>query len=95
MPRYRDDDDRDYDDRDRDRYDDDDRGYDRRRSRVRRGFRCPYCGSDETPFLRSQISGAGWAVFVIMIFLCFPLCFIGLLITEEYRVCRDCGVRLG
>jgi hypothetical protein len=61
----------------------------------RRGFRCPNCRSDEPPLIRKDISAAGWAVFVVMLLFCFPLFFIGLLMQEEYRVCRDCGVRLG
>ena len=65
-----------------------------RRSR-RRGFECPYCGCDSSPARRSQISTAGWMVFVMMILFCLPLFWVGLLITEEYRVCRDCGARLG
>jgi hypothetical protein len=64
------------------------------RSREREGFRCPYCRSTARPYSRSQISPAGWAVFAIMLFICTPLFFIGLLMTEEYRECADCGRRL-
>jgi DNA-directed RNA polymerase subunit RPC12/RpoP len=67
----------------------------RRRRRRRRSFECPYCGSDDLPSNRSQISAAGWAVFVVGFLVCLPLCLIGLFITEQYRVCRDCGARLG
>lgn len=59
------------------------------------GFECPYCHTDQPPSTRSQISPAGWVVFVAMLFFCFPLFFIGLLMTEEYKVCSQCGVRLG
>jgi hypothetical protein len=44
--------------------------------------------------VRTQISAAGWTVFIVMILFCWPLFFIGLLMTEEYRVCSDCGMRL-
>src|SRR5262249_16614044 len=82
----------DYDDdrpsrRRRDDYDDDED----RISLRRGGFRCPYCRSTERPYVSSQISPAGWVVFVIMILFCLPLCFIGLLMTEETRTCADCG----
>lgn len=79
------------DDNDDDDRDDDDFGP------VSRGgrFRCPFCGSRETPDTRSQISVGGWVVFAVMMFFCFPLFWIGLLMTEEYRVCRDCGSKLG
>ena len=59
------------------------------------GFRCPYCNSSVWPITRSQISTGGWIVFAVMLLVCFPLFFIGLLITEEYKVCADCGTRIG
>jgi lipopolysaccharide-induced tumor necrosis factor-alpha factor len=62
--------------------------------RVRRGFRCPYCGCTEPPLQSSDISAAGWVVFALMLLFCFPLFWIGLLIKEEYRRCVDCGARL-
>jgi len=91
-PRRYDDDD-DYDDRPsrRRRDDSDDEDEDDRFSLRRGGFRCPYCRSRERPYVSSQVSAAGWVVIVIMILFCVPLCFIGLLMTEETRVCCDCG----
>jgi hypothetical protein len=90
------------DDRPSRRYEDDDRPSRRREvddedddRPSRRGFRCPYCRSTARPYVSSQISPAGWVVFVVMILFCFPLFFIGLLMTEEYRTCSDCGMRLG
>ncbi len=82
--RYRDD----HDDRPRRR----DEDYE---DRPRRGFRCPYCGTSEPPVIRQQISVAGWVVFAVMLFVCLPLFFIGLLMNEDVRYCRDCGARLG
>ena len=58
-------------------------------------FRCPFCGSRAIPVRRAQISAAGWVVFVVMLLFCLPLFWLGLLITEEYRVCHDCGSRIG
>ena len=75
--------------------DDDDYGYDPRPRRARRGFRCPYCKSEETPLVRTRISTGGWVVFGVMMFTCFPLFWIGLLMKEDYRECYDCGVPLG
>lgn len=74
-----------------------------RRSRRRRyeddeqrsGFRCPFCKSDYPPRVRSKISTAGWVLFVILLLGCFPICWVGLLITENYRVCDECGINLG
>lgn len=61
----------------------------------RKGFRCPFCGSDSAPRVRKQISQTGWVVFVLLLLFCFPLCFIGLLIKEDYRQCYECGMKLG
>lgn len=58
------------------------------------GFRCPYCKSTARTVTRSQISVAGWIVFAIMLAFCFPLFWIGLLMTEEVKVCGDCGNKL-
>ncbi|MCI0457633.1 MAG: LITAF-like zinc ribbon domain-containing protein [Gemmataceae bacterium] len=58
-------------------------------------FSCPYCGTDELPWQRSEISGAGWAVFVILLLFCFPLFWIGFFIKDTYRICARCGIRLG
>jgi hypothetical protein len=38
---------------------------------------------------------AGWIVFVVLLLFFFPLCFLGLLVREEYEVCADCRARLG
>jgi hypothetical protein len=55
--------------------------------------RCPNCQSADSPLASSSISAVGWVVFVLLIFLFCPLCFLGLLITEPRRVCRRCGHR--
>lgn len=59
------------------------------------GFRCPYCNTDETPLTRSKISVGGRVVFGVMILVCFPLFWIGLLMKENYRECSECGTRIG
>jgi hypothetical protein len=33
-------------------------------------------------------------VFVVLLIFCFPLCFIGLLISDDYRVCSGCCIKL-
>lgn len=72
----------------------DDEDYDRRRRRGGR-WRCPYCDSRAAPRLRSEISTGGWVVFVVLLLFFFPLCWIGLLMTEQHRTCFDCGARIG
>jgi transcription elongation factor Elf1 len=72
---------------------DDDR---ERRRRHGVGFRCPYCNTDTPPLTRSKVSTGGWVTFILLLLLfCWPLCWIGLLIKEEYHVCTDCGMKLG
>jgi DNA-directed RNA polymerase subunit RPC12/RpoP len=62
---------------------------------LRRRFKCPECGSTYPPLTRSEISQTGWILFVVLLLFFFPLCFLGLLMKDEYRACADCGVRLG
>jgi hypothetical protein len=58
-------------------------------------FRCPYCQSQSPPIQQQKISTAGWILFVVLLLACFPLCWIGLLIKEDYRTCSFCGLNLG
>jgi hypothetical protein len=58
-------------------------------------FKCPYCGAEAPPTVRRRISTAGWVVLVVLLLVCLPLFWIGLLIREDYRVCSQCGVNLG
>jgi uncharacterized protein YbaR (Trm112 family) len=61
------------------------------------GFRCPWCGFSGPPLTHRRIAPAGWAVFIILLLGCVTIlfCWIGLLITEDYRVCGGCGARMG
>lgn len=61
----------------------------------RRGYECPFCGSDSFFLEKTRVSTAGWVTFCIVLLLFFPLCWVGLLIREPYRVCGSCGSRLG
>ena len=59
-------------------------------------FRCPYCSSTLPPLYRSEVSGAGWVLFwILLLVTCALLCWIGLLIRDNYRVCASCGMKLG
>ena len=58
-------------------------------------FKCPFCQSQSPPVQKQKISTAGWILFVILLLACFPLCWIGLLIKEDYRSCSFCGLGLG
>jgi hypothetical protein len=85
--------------RPRDDYRSDERPRDDYRPEPRRRtprFRCPYCDSDEMPRVSEEISTGGWVVFVVLCFVCIPLCWIPLIsMKEQKRYCFDCGMKLG
>jgi RNA polymerase subunit RPABC4/transcription elongation factor Spt4 len=58
------------------------------------GYRCPHCGSTYPPITERRISSEGWIVFIALLFFCFPLFWIGLLMKEELRICPMCRARL-
>jgi hypothetical protein len=82
-----------------------------RRSRRRDGFRCVHCGSRELPEVLQRTRTEGWVAFVVLSIItvpvivhylgwgAVPLAFLvsslALLMKEDYRVCSDCGIRLG
>ena len=57
-------------------------------------FRCPYCQTTQPPVVATRISTGGWIVFAALLVACLPLCFIGLLIKEEYTRCSWCRAPL-
>lgn len=58
-------------------------------------YRCWSCNMPELPRVRYDISFAGWVVFAMLISVCFPLCFLGLLFREPRWYCPVCGVAPG
>jgi hypothetical protein len=58
-------------------------------------IRCPVCQTYALVAIKRKVSTGGWVVFVILLVFTIILCWVGLLIQEEYRVCSNCGVRLG
>ena len=59
------------------------------------GFRCPQCQTQAAPVLEKKITTGGWILFAVLLLLCFPLCWLGLLINEDHRVCSFCRLALG
>jgi hypothetical protein len=60
-------------------------------------FACPQCNSSAPPVVTEQVSAAGWIVFVVLIFMCLPLCWIPFVVSglkEPVRRCGSCGMRL-
>jgi hypothetical protein len=74
------------------RFDDEDEFDDDPDDEIR--IRCPFCRKKGEPYVREQISMAGWIVFAVVLFFFFPLCWIGLLMKEKARYCRRCHSRL-
>jgi DNA-directed RNA polymerase subunit RPC12/RpoP len=68
----------------------------RRRKKKRRPEKaeCPYCDSTARPYSTWVISQNGWIVFIILLIFFFPLCWIGLLMTDPVYRCSDCGRQL-
>jgi DNA-directed RNA polymerase subunit RPC12/RpoP len=90
-PRYRDDDDRPR------RYRDDDEDHQRPARRLRRRERsceCPNCGSVGDAYERKEIAQEGWIVMVVLLLTFFPLFFLGLLMKQNYLICRECGYKI-
>jgi lipopolysaccharide-induced tumor necrosis factor-alpha factor len=58
-------------------------------------FRCPMCADTSMPLEREKISTTGWVLFAVLLIFCLPLCVIGLLQKEKYRVCARCNHQLG
>ena len=79
------------------RDDDDDDDYRPRRRSRGQSFHCPYCDSERTPVVKKETSQVGWIVFFVLlcsVAFCW-LCWVGFFITEDKRMCRDCGMKLG
>jgi lipopolysaccharide-induced tumor necrosis factor-alpha factor len=61
-------------------------------------IKCPFCGHEGPPQTKRQISVAGWVLFVVLIFLCLPLCWLPFVIDgckEDIHKCMKCRMKLG
>jgi hypothetical protein len=61
-------------------------------------IRCPYCGHEGVPFIKQEMSVAGWILFAVLVLSCVVLCWLPFVIDgcKEYvRYCSRCGIRLG
>jgi hypothetical protein len=55
-------------------------------------FHCKACGYAGHAMIIRKISAAGWVVFAVLLLLCLPLFWIGLLIRENRSQCPNCKV---
>ena len=56
---------------------------------------CPFCRYQGAPVVTSKTATGGWVMFVVLLLMCFPVCWLGLLIREQYRKCPQCQSRFG
>lgn len=59
------------------------------------GWRCPYCQSTKGIYKQSTLSNVGCLTVILLIFLCFPFCWVGLFMRDEVTTCQSCGMKLG
>lgn len=56
---------------------------------------CPYCRYVGPPQTEKKTSTGGWILFVALIFLCVPICWLALFLKETRRKCPSCGTSAG
>jgi hypothetical protein len=79
--------------RDEDDTDDDDR-LTRRSRRRSLTCDCPNCDREVSPYERKEIAVEGWIVLGVLLFVFWPLCFIGLFMKSTFEVCPECGFKI-
>jgi hypothetical protein len=55
---------------------------------------CRVCGYNGRPYIERKVSTTGWAVFVALLVLFFPLCWIAVFIKEDVAKCANCRNKL-
>jgi hypothetical protein len=55
------------------------------------GYSCPFCMYQGPAMMKQRISTGGWIVFAVLMFVCLPLFWIGLLMKETVPACPQCG----
>ena len=58
------------------------------------GFSCPGCGTGMPPFERSKTTWVSWCVAAILLFVCFPVFWLGFLIRQKEYICSNCGCKI-
>lgn len=59
---------------------------------------CPYCRWAGLPTQLAQVSKintSGWITFFVLLFFCFPLCWLGLMMKDKTTKCPACGTPAG
>ena len=61
-------------------------------------FKCLHCGTVNPPYVRKRMSGTGWALFIVLLLFCIPLCWLPFVLDscqENQYICSGCGIKLG
>ncbi|NLA05016.1 MAG: LITAF-like zinc ribbon domain-containing protein [Firmicutes bacterium] len=61
-------------------------------------FQCVHCGTVNPPHVKKRMSGAGWALFIVLLLFCIPLCWLPFVLDgcqENEYLCSGCGIKLG
>jgi lipopolysaccharide-induced tumor necrosis factor-alpha factor len=61
------------------------------------GFVCPYCRYQGAPIIERKLSSNGWILFVVLLIVFFPLCWLPFVIDgckENVRICPSCRARM-
>jgi lipopolysaccharide-induced tumor necrosis factor-alpha factor len=61
-------------------------------------FKCPFCDFEGIPATEKKgLTGGGWALFAVLMLICFPLFWLPFVIDgckQEHRKCVSCGSKL-
>jgi len=59
--------------------------------------KCPVCGHEGTAIAQEQVSMTGWIVFIVLLVVCIPLCWIPFVVSglkEQVYKCSQCGAKI-
>ena len=60
--------------------------------------KCPYCSYEGEPRSRQKVSMGGWVFFVVLLFVCLPLCWLPFVMDackDDEKECAQCGIKFG
>lgn len=61
-------------------------------------YTCPFCQHEGPPVVSKKLSQSGLIVFIVLLFVCLPLCWLPFVLDtfkEDERKCASCGSKLG
>lgn len=55
---------------------------------------CQFCNFEGSPYVETRVSQTGWILFVVLLLVCLPLCWLPFVVSslkEEVYRCPSCG----